>query len=488
MNARSWFEVDRAGLAKVAGRRGKLFILRELIQNAWDEDTTAVNVEVHAGENGGLSTIRVTDDSPEGFADLSHAYTLFAPSKKVTDATKRGRFNFGEKLVLALCSEARVETTKGTVLFDRGEQRRRSPKKREAGSMFEGKLRLNQAERDALVQSCRMMLVPENKRTTINGEQVFPRKPVAEASVMLITEVANDDGTLSNTWRFTTLRIHEVLPGEKAHLYEMGIPVVETGDRWHVDIGQKVPLNMERDNVAPSYLRDVRVAVANATRDLLTVADANSPWARDALADHDCKVETVRKLVQLRFGDNVVIQDPSDPEANNKAVANGYVVVHGPQLSASEWERVKDAGAMKPAGQMFPTPKAFHPGGRPLKLASEVTPGMQRFVQFAKEAALACLGAAEFGVVFADDSGWRAEGAVGVDEAGIRTLYVNVSCFGGAAGFDHFASARLVEFLVHEFGHATEANHLSERYHDALCKCAAKLVRLAVESPQVFHE
>lgn len=37
MNARAgWFDVDRAGLAMVAARRTKVFILRELIQNAWD--------------------------------------------------------------------------------------------------------------------------------------------------------------------------------------------------------------------------------------------------------------------------------------------------------------------------------------------------------------------------------------------------------------------------------------------------------------------
>jgi len=43
----------------------------------------------------------------------------------------------------------------------------------------------------------------------------------------------------------------------------MGIPVVETGDRWHYDIGQKVPLTLDRENVPPGFLRQVRVAVFN---------------------------------------------------------------------------------------------------------------------------------------------------------------------------------------------------------------------------------
>ena len=34
-----WFDVDKAGLAKLLARKGKEFVLFELVQNAWDEDT-----------------------------------------------------------------------------------------------------------------------------------------------------------------------------------------------------------------------------------------------------------------------------------------------------------------------------------------------------------------------------------------------------------------------------------------------------------------
>lgn len=484
MNARNgWFEVDRAGLARVAGRRTKLFILRELIQNSWDEASSIVSVEVHKPANGsGFSTIRVTDDSPEGFADLSHAYTLFAPSAKVTDAEKRGRFNFGEKLVLALCAEARIETTKGTVLFERGERRRRSPKKREAGSMFEGLIRLNAEEREALVKSARAMIPPVGKRTLVNDEEVFPRTPVAEFRHVLSTEIAKEDGTLRSEYRGTDVRVYEVLLGEKASLYEMGIPVVETGDRWHVDISQKVPLNMERDNVSPAYLQDVRVSVANATRDLLTVADANAPWARDALADYQCKPETARRLASLRFGDRAVIHDPSDQEANQKAAANGYVVVTGSQLSAAEWDRVRESGAMLPAGRVFPTPKAFHEDGSPLKLVApeDQTTAMARFARFAAEAALALVGWDRLLVVFADKPHWPFAGVIYTEA---RRLIVNHR----ADWYEELGSTEQCEFLIHELAHSVEKNHLSEKYHDALCKLGGKLVRLALDRPEVFR-
>ncbi|MEK7783019.1 MAG: hypothetical protein AAB279_03720, partial [Candidatus Binatota bacterium] len=73
----------------------KHFIARELVQNAWDESTK--KCEFKAEWKNGVANISVTDDSPEGFRDLSDAFTLFAPTYKRADPTKRGRFNLGEK-------------------------------------------------------------------------------------------------------------------------------------------------------------------------------------------------------------------------------------------------------------------------------------------------------------------------------------------------------------------------------------------------------
>ena len=58
-------------------------------------------------------------------------------------------------------------------------------------------------------------------------------------------------------------------------LYEMGLPIVETGDKWHVSVGQKVPLNRDRNNVRPAFLRAVRTLVLNEMHERLTEEDAN---------------------------------------------------------------------------------------------------------------------------------------------------------------------------------------------------------------------
>jgi len=79
--------------------------------------------------------------------------------------------------------------------------------------------------------------------------------PLETFNATLRTEVASMDGLLRRAQRETVIRLFPLLPGETATLYELGIPVVETGDRWHCDIGQKVPLTLDRENVPPGFLR-----------------------------------------------------------------------------------------------------------------------------------------------------------------------------------------------------------------------------------------
>jgi len=55
-----------------------------------------------AVHNGRVATITVADDAPDGFCDMRDAYTLFKETYKRKDPIKRGRFNFGEKQVLAM--------------------------------------------------------------------------------------------------------------------------------------------------------------------------------------------------------------------------------------------------------------------------------------------------------------------------------------------------------------------------------------------------
>src|SRR4029077_11010592 len=117
--SKQWFDVDKAGLSKQAEEQAKGRLIGELVQNGLDESgVTQITVTLTLVPNRPLADLTVEDDSPEGFRDLTHAYTLFAPSYKRGNPEQRGQFNFGEKMVLAVCESASIATTKGTVFFD----------------------------------------------------------------------------------------------------------------------------------------------------------------------------------------------------------------------------------------------------------------------------------------------------------------------------------------------------------------------------------
>ena len=114
--------------------------------------------------------------------------------------------------------------------------------------------------------------------------------------------------------------------------------MVETGDKWHDDIGQNVPLSLDRENVPPGFLRQMRMAMFSRMHDQIGVDDVNNEWAGLAVASPDCAAEAVQRYLGCRFGQKRVRFDPSDPEANKMAVSQGYTVVHGGMMSAAAWQ------------------------------------------------------------------------------------------------------------------------------------------------------
>src|SRR5437773_8449600 len=190
---RSWFEVDKQGLAQILERKGKEFALFELVQNGWDEPgVTKVSVTLESqGRN--RARLVVEDDAPEGFKDLSHAFTLFADSAKKTNPEQRGRFNVGEKLVLAISDEVTISTTRGGVRFD-AQGRRWLRSRQSVGSRIECLLRLTPDECLAIAAQARKLICPKRITTIFNGEPLTPRLPLEGFNATLPTEVASADG------------------------------------------------------------------------------------------------------------------------------------------------------------------------------------------------------------------------------------------------------------------------------------------------------
>ena len=474
--------VDRKGLAKKLAKKPKAFIIYELLQNAWDEDITEVHVTAEVLPGKPVVRITVEDDCPEGFQDLASVYTMFRDSKKAPDPTKRGRFELGEKMVLALALQARITSTKGSIIIE-NDTRQNTRHKRDKGTIFEGEFRMTREEFAEMCQEVETLLVPPGIKTTFNGRTIEPRVMEHSFETTLQTIRTDEEGNLKITSRKTEVRVYPVRDGETATIYEMGIPVVETGDAWHYDVQQRVPVNWERNNVPPSYLKALRVEVLNALHDRLDKEEASAAWVTSAIEDERCEAEAITKVLDERYGKKRVAFDPSDPEANKIAMSKGFAVVHGGSLSSGAWNNVRRFGSAQPAGQVTPSPKPYDPNGRPenVKPESEWTDDMRRRVRFAKALFEELVGQRlSVYIVTEPTSYWAANFGAG-------QLCLNYGKLGKRWFAEPNRSERVLDLLLHEFCHHTVSDHLSHEMHKEATRLGAKLANLALDKPELFE-
>lgn len=363
----SWFTVDKAGLADILERRGKAFAILELVSNAWDaQGVTEVRITTEPCIGSPYVKLMVMDDSPEGWADLGEAHTMFARSRRGADPNKRGRFGLGEKLVLACCRWADIQTTTGTMSFGVN-GRSQSPSKIERGTIFIGEIRMSRAELEEAEQVLRKIIPPVP--TYYNGKLIVPSGSVlASVKVKLPTEIESD-GVLRRTIRETMIDIHTThatAQGETGDILELGVPICDWALPYRVNVRQKVPMNLERDSVTDAFRRAVQVAVFNTMADHITGDMAAEPWAEEAMGDSRAQPEAVRAVFEERFGDRVVVATPNDPMANAQAAAQGMTVLSGGVLGASAWGNVRKYVEPVSASQAFPSSKPKDQTGRPV--------------------------------------------------------------------------------------------------------------------------
>lgn len=491
----NWFEVNKDGLAKIREGLPKSAIVQELVQNVWDTNAAFCHISLRRVPSSPFCILTVEDDDPNGFNDLAHAYTMFAESEKKGDAEKRGRFNLGEKLVLAMCVEASIHTTTGSVIFDPQGRTTRSGKLRDSGSLFIGKLRLTAEEVDEIRDAVFQLIPPANCVTTYNDIEVPTLTPVTRFEATLPTVISDSEGNLRPTRRKCAIEVYETqytsftgkaLAGdavEEAMIYEMGIPVVASGDRYHYNVLQKVPLGLDRSNVTPAFLRDVRQAVAEQMREAITEEEANQTWVRVAAANPDASQDLVRTVFEARFGKDAVVYDPSDPEANKRALDAGRRLVYGSQMNKDEWGNVRAVpGLALAAGKVFFKHRIdTDPNGRPWRQASNVTHGMLRVAQYARWLAENVLGVS-IQIDFISEPTERFSACYGS-----RRLAFNVGKLGYAA-FEVGLTATLLDLIIHELAHELASDHLTEAFYRACTMIGSKAAILAFTHPRVYEE
>ena len=238
---------------------------------------------------------------------------------------------------------------------------------------------------------------------------------------------------------------------------------------------------MDRDNVTPAYLKKIRTLVYNETYDLIDQDDINEPWVKEALSDTECDSKAIDTSLNLRFGRNRVIFDPSDLESNKTAVSNGYTIIHGSQLSKKEWDNVKKTGTMKPSGQVFPTPHPeSSPDGKPPIPYEQLTDKQKLVVNFTKRLAKRIMDIDIKVNVYAIKNPFRAW--YGDKEFSCNLKRLGTHFF---KNFPHNLKDALA-LIIHEFGHEYSGDHLSKEYYKALCELGAKMAQLALDEPKCF--
>lgn len=468
--SQNWFEVDTKGLRALQDGKPKTFIVRELLQNAFDENITSCKLDVWEDEGGIL--ISVEDDSPEGFRDLSDAYTLFKDTYKRSDATKRGRFNLGEKQVFSVCKSAVIETTKGTIIFD-GLGRHRSLKKRKKGSVIRVKVKMNRREVDELLGFINLVLPPKDvhfEYTFLGGlPEVRPyRTPYTSFEATLRTEL-QDGESFRPTRRKTLVNVHQT-QGVK-YLYELGIPVCEIDCDFSLDVQQKVPLSTDRDTVSPSFLKELYALVLNQTHQTITAENAANAWVREAVSSPLVQKEAVTAVVRGRFGDKVVVANPMDPVANDDALSKGYHVVRGSELNGEEWENIRKHGAMQSSTQVFgknPVDyEVVQPTGEQKSVAAWARKFFKEFFGLPLEVVFISCKAS----VIADFQASR----IRFNVPNVLGPWTDGGC----------PSKHIIDLIIHEFGHH-KGHHTQSAYHEALTAMGAWLTIKALDEPEWF--
>lgn len=108
-------------------------------------------------------------------------------------------------------------------------------------------------------------------------------------------------------------------------LYEMGVPVVNIGTPWHLDVQQRVPMNDNRDVVSQFYKQTIWAEVMDAMVDDCSKKDMAEEWAQQGVyyAQKQTKLKYVKKLM----GDGNLAIKSDDKRANDKAKQDGFELI-----------------------------------------------------------------------------------------------------------------------------------------------------------------
>lgn len=375
------FEVSTKGMRELQSGREPWQLAKELVSNAWDETTTICEVTLKSISSH-KAKLTVRDDGA-GFSDINDAWTLMGHTPKRLNPTVRGRFNIGEKEILSVADEATIRTSGKIIRFPKtGGRTVHTDKTPFKGTEIVCILPWGTRQVEATIDKLQKLLVPNGMQYRVNGKEISWREPqqIIEATLETVLQDSPNE-PMRTTRRKTTL---ELYPAPIGILYEMGIPIHEIECPYLINVMQKVPMPPNRDVVRDSYLQDIYTVVLNNTYDDLK--EPSATWVRLGVEDKEAAPDAIKAVMTQRYGDKVALWS-TDHRSNEKALSQGYELVHGRTLSSSERESFQSAG-LEHASTIFPTSW----GEAEEYPQDKWTPEMWQAVNYAKRLAKELLG------------------------------------------------------------------------------------------------
>ena len=360
------FEVDANGLREVIGGQESWRQVIELVANVFDEyrgynteRIAPVHCEVTLTKDGRNPAVLTVEDDGAGFEDVTDIWTFFRSTSKRSSATVSGRFNAGEKQLLAMALEAEVLTNNHRVTFKDGQRKHTKHRKLVfPGTKITASFRWNFVEFDVAVQQLESVIPPQGLGYIVNGVLIQPPEQIATARVPLPTVLLkNVDGmtALRETTRQTNVQVLDP-GGNVPTLYELGVPVCALDHEfpYSLNVEQKIPVPLTRDMVSKSYIERLIGQVLQSTAldgmSLLNDDHADATFINGSfkyITDEDALATLTEDLFPN------AVQWSSDTQSNAYATLEGMTVLSRGKFGRETQERLKQNNLLPTALDQF---------------------------------------------------------------------------------------------------------------------------------------
>jgi uncharacterized protein (DUF2384 family) len=349
------FDIDTEGFKIQMSEMEPYRIVQEIVANSFDE-ISVTEIEVTLSLDGDCFVVSVSDNG-KGFRSIKDVFTLFRNSYKRKNVQQRGRFNLGEKEVMAVAIDGFIRSRDWKVEFYANKRRETKKLDDNHGTTVQARFDWDGSELGKIEKQLHKLIVPKEQTLKIN-EILVEKKPIARTVKGKLWTIVEDEKSLKMVRRLmeTKVDVYEKDEDEVAWIFEMGIPVQSLEKnlkvQWHIDVQQKIPLEIKRDVVSDSYLIDIYALLANKCFDLVPKESAGAKWINRSMSQIDAK--PAKDLLTKQYGtDKLYIPSRVDHEANESVGRHGGINIMPNTLDRDERKHLRELDVVKLATDDF---------------------------------------------------------------------------------------------------------------------------------------